>query len=328
VKRSQDIEAWRYFLAVERAGTISGACDIVYSDPSTVSRTIHALEESLGGISLFDRSSRPFKLTDNGRIALEYARSIVNAHDGLIENIEKDFDAMKGSLRVGLPPILQTMMRDFLINFVRTYPDISLSVLEYRGAPPIHFDSPSGHLDIISAYGPDPAHDNIVQIHFGDGILIPCAAPSYLQRRGVPKHPLDLIHHRGVIYGNKMRSGIHTLSNGKETYPVRFGQSVFFDSGYTAVAAATIGGAGVNLGIPSVHAAREIASGRLVPVLTEWAPPPVHMYIYTRPEIVKFRRVRTFMDEYRSWLRKMSEETHSMLKGKIPDELLEKEKNF
>lgn len=328
VKRTQDIESWRFFLAVHQAGTISGACEIVRSDASTVSRTIQALEKALGGISLFDRSTRPFKLTENGRIALEYARQIVSSHDELLGSVEHDFERMGGALRVGLPPILQTLMSDFLIHFVRTYPDISLSVLEYRSGTPIQFDSPNGRLDIIVAYGPDPAHENIVQIHYGDGVLIPCAAPSYLKRRGTPVHPMDLIHHRGVIFGNRMRSGIHHLSNGTETYSVKFGQTVFFDSGHTAVAAATIGGAGINLGVPSVHVAKEIADGDLVPVLLDWIAEPVHMYIYTRPEIVRFRRVRVFIDEYRCWIRELHEKSHALLKGHIPDAILKREKMY
>lgn len=320
--RDLDIDAWRMFLAVEKAGTVTGACDECGADASKVSRTIFALEKALGGVALFDRRTRPFKLTENGRIALEYARGIVQNHDDLVSSIEKDFEAMRGPIRVGLPPILQVMMRDFLIGFIRRYPEISLSVLEYRGAPPIRFDGPAGKFDVISAYGPDSSHDNIVQIHYGDSCVIPCASPDYLARRGMPSHPSELSRHRGIIFGSRMRNGVRTLTNGKETVPIRFGQEVFFDSGYTAIGA-VIGGAGIHPGIPTVHCAKDIAEGRLVPLFPGWRSPLLHMYIYTRPELVRFRRIRVFIAEYRAWLHETSEEALRLLRGRVPDELLE-----
>lgn len=321
MQRDLDIDAWRVFLAVARAGTISSACDECMADASRVSRTIFSLEKSLGGVPLFDRRTRPFKLTENGRIALEYARTIVQSHDDLVNSVEKDFEAMEGPVRVGLPPILQIMMRDFLIGFIRRYPGISLSVLEYRGAPPIRFDGPQGKFDIISAYGPDAAHENLVQIHYGDAGVIPCASPEYLARRGTPRHPSDLAQHSGIVFGSRMRNGIHVYSNGKESVPVRFRRETFFDSGYTAIAA-TVGGAGIHPGIPVVHCARDIAAGRLVPLLPGWYAPILHLYIYTRPELVKFRRVRVFIEEYRRWLLDSYEETRRLLKGRVDAELI------
>ncbi len=322
MKRDQDIEAWRVFLAVARAGTISAACDECDADASSISRTVSALEMALGGVALFDRSTRPFKLTENGKLAKTYAEDIVRSHDDLMNSIEKDFDVMAGPIRVGLPPMLQVLMRDFIVRFVRQYPEVMLSIFEYRAAPPIRFDGPDGKFDIIAAYGPDPAHDSIVQIHYGDGIPIPCASPDYLARNGVPKHPDDLIHHRGVVFESSMRSGVRLMVRGKETASVKFGRSLVFDSGQTALSA-TLGGGGISPGMLSVNCAEELASGRLVPVLSGWHAPAVHMYIYTRPELVKFRRIRVFIEEYRLWIREKQEKTHELLKGRVPDVFLE-----
>ena len=324
MERNQDIEAWRMFLAVAKAGSISGACDECMADASQISRTIFALEKSLGGIRLLDRRTRPFGLTENGKIALEYARAIVRNHDELMSSIEKDFEALRGPIRVGLPPILQIMMRDFLIDFIRRYPEISLSVIEYRGTPaPIRFDGPQGKFDIITGYGPDPTHDNIVQIHYGDTCLIPCASPEYLKLHGRPEHPSELYRHRGILYGGRTkRILIRSLSNGDESVTLQFGRESFFNSGYTAIGAA-IGGTGIHPGIPAIYCAKEIAAGRLVPVFPGWQAPRLRLYIFTKPELVKFRRVRVFIDEYRRYLSGVLEETARLLKGKIPDVMLE-----
>ena len=55
----------RLFLAVARQGSTLGAAKQPGLDQTTVSRRIQALEHALG-LTLFDRRSRGYRLTDRG----------------------------------------------------------------------------------------------------------------------------------------------------------------------------------------------------------------------------------------------------------------------
>lgn len=125
-----DTRQLRTLVAIEAHGTFAQAADIVGLTPSAVSQQIHALEQELD-VKLFDRSSRPPKLTPHGFQVLEMAKDILSREDttkailsgdqisgtlmlgsvrssalnllprALIE-MRTQFPALKSSLRVGL----------------------------------------------------------------------------------------------------------------------------------------------------------------------------------------------------------------------------------
>lgn len=81
MKRDLNLESWKVFAAVARTGSITETSAELEMDAPSISRIVSGLEKSLGGISLFDRSSLPLTLTDNGRFALEYATKMITLHD-------------------------------------------------------------------------------------------------------------------------------------------------------------------------------------------------------------------------------------------------------
>lgn len=84
MKRDLNLESWKVFAAVARTGSITETSAELEMDAPSISRIVSGLEKSLGGISLFDRSSLPLTLTDNGRFALEYATKMITLHDQLV----------------------------------------------------------------------------------------------------------------------------------------------------------------------------------------------------------------------------------------------------
>lgn len=86
MRRHCDLEAWRIFLNVVEAGSIAKASDESEMAPSNICRILNALEESLGGVILFERSS-PIILTSAGHIALTQARILVSQHDAMLDCI-------------------------------------------------------------------------------------------------------------------------------------------------------------------------------------------------------------------------------------------------
>ena len=150
MQRDRDLDSWAVFCRVAETGSISEACEILNMDASAVSRIIRGLEESLGKVPLFDRSMRPLKLTKNGEIALGYAREMLEGHRALRESLQRDPNAMAGTIHIGLPPLLlHNFLLPLIIDFHNRFPEIYLKINEHIGSTPLNFDTPKGRLDIM-----------------------------------------------------------------------------------------------------------------------------------------------------------------------------------
>lgn len=123
---------------------------------------------------------RPLKLTENGEIAYRYAQAMLENHRSLVESLDKDPMAMRGTIAIGLPPLLlQNYLLPFLVEFQSDYPEIYLKVIENSSTTSVSFDTEHGRLDVLCGYGAVPSHPNLVQIHYGNSVLLPCASPLY-----------------------------------------------------------------------------------------------------------------------------------------------------
>lgn len=83
---------------------------------------------------------------------------------------------------------------------------------------------------------------------------------------------------------------------------------MIFYSAQTAKAT-TVVGAGINPGIPTLHCARELKNGSLVPVMPGWTSDPLKLYLYMRPESLRLRRVRVFA----RWYCQVMQEIHNKM---------------
>lgn len=83
-----ELRVLRYFLAVAREETISGAAESLHVTQPTLSRQLMELEEQLGK-KLFIRGSRRVTLTDEGAFLRKRAQEIVD----LTDRTEADFKA-------------------------------------------------------------------------------------------------------------------------------------------------------------------------------------------------------------------------------------------
>lgn len=95
-----ELRVLRYFLAVAREETISGAAEAVHVTQPTLSRQMMDLEEELGK-TLFLRGKRRISLTEEGMFLRKRAQEIVD----LVEKTESEFSAAEkdigGELWIG-----------------------------------------------------------------------------------------------------------------------------------------------------------------------------------------------------------------------------------
>lgn len=82
-----EIRVLRYFLAIAREESISGAATFLHITQPTLSRQIMELEEELG-VKLLVRGNRKITLTNEGRLLHKRAEEIIS----LVDKVELEFD--------------------------------------------------------------------------------------------------------------------------------------------------------------------------------------------------------------------------------------------
>ena len=88
-----EIRVLRYFLAVAREESISGAAEHLHVTQPTLSRQLMDLEEELGK-KLFHRGNRKITLTEEGMLLRKRAEEIVD----LVEKTESELSATEGAI--------------------------------------------------------------------------------------------------------------------------------------------------------------------------------------------------------------------------------------
>jgi len=99
----------RYFRAIAREGSLTGAAKALHISQSSLSIQLRRLEESIGQ-PLFSRESKNLELTEAGRIALEYADTIFLTGDELVDVLTHQGGDRRKLLRVGA---VSTLSRNF-----------------------------------------------------------------------------------------------------------------------------------------------------------------------------------------------------------------------
>ena len=122
------------FLTVAKSESISKAAEQLYISQPSLTKRMQQLEAQLG-VALFDHKSRPLKLSPAGELYYEYlTRSAVQEH-ALLLDLREAAEGRRGKLSVGAPANLaQSLFPAILPSFCRTFPNVSLSVVEATGA--------------------------------------------------------------------------------------------------------------------------------------------------------------------------------------------------
>lgn len=119
----------RYFLAVARGGSVRSAANRLKVNHSTVLRRIAQLEECLGA-QVFEKLPAGYRLTLAGREIIEFATQMEASSHQLETRVLGRDQAVRGLLRVTLPPFLAThLLMPDLAEFSRLHPDIEMNVI-------------------------------------------------------------------------------------------------------------------------------------------------------------------------------------------------------
>ncbi|WP_417587247.1 LysR family transcriptional regulator [Pararhodobacter oceanensis] len=190
------IESWdeiRTAAQVGRAGTVSGAAQLLGVHHATVIRHIDALEERLG-VKLFQRHARGYTPTEAGEALAQVGRVTEDQFAQLGARLAGGGDSISGELVIStLPGVVPYLRQAFSILATR-YPDLSLRVQTERRLARLEY----GEAHVAIRAGTRPVEpDNVVQEVLSGAVSL-CASPAYLEQYGTPQTDADLAGHRFV----------------------------------------------------------------------------------------------------------------------------------
>ncbi|WP_313134511.1 LysR family transcriptional regulator [Anaerocolumna sp.] len=124
----QNLSQYKIFNTVAAVGNISHAAKELYISQPAISKAIRRLESDLG-VTLFTRTSRGVKLTEEGALFYEYTKSAFDTLSQGEENIKRITQLGIGHLRIGVSTTLcKYILLPFLKEFVLSYPHIKITI--------------------------------------------------------------------------------------------------------------------------------------------------------------------------------------------------------
>jgi DNA-binding transcriptional LysR family regulator len=184
----------RVFLAVARAEGLSGAGRRLRLDPATAGRRIARLERSLGTV-LFAKSPQGYQLTEAGQRLLPRAEAAEAALAGGGE-AAGEAGRLSGQIRIGAPDgCANYLLPQVCAEIARAHPDLDIQIL----ALPRVVNLSRREADLAIAVSA-PKATRLRAEKLADYRLSLAAAPSFLQRAGVPRRREDLRGARMIGY--------------------------------------------------------------------------------------------------------------------------------
>ena len=182
------LQAMKIFERVVEESGFAAAARAMDMSPPVVTRMVAELEQHLG-TRLLQRTTRKLALTDAGESYLQRVRAILHEIDDA-EAAASTRD-LRGTIRIVAAPVLATnFLAPMMAAWHAHYPKLMLDV-----SMDAYAASRVDEFDVTIMVAGEDFDANIVARPLVQGEAIVVASPDYLERRGIPREPQDLIHH-------------------------------------------------------------------------------------------------------------------------------------
>lgn len=280
--RRSDLADLTYFLAIARHRSFRLAGIETGVSASALSHALKGLEARLG-VRLLHRTNRSVTLTEAGTTLRDAVTDPLARIDQAIDDLNRYRDAPTGRIRLNvLADAASLLLAPVLPVFAERYPGIQVDI----AARDRMVDVIDGGFDAGIRHGGTVPEDMVAQRLSADLRWMVVAAPAYVERHGAPTHPDALPHHHclGVRLGDD-RIYRWEFEGPEGEFALSVPSRIIVDDGRAMLALAL---AGVGLMYAMEHnVAPHLASGALVPVLSEWATtgPGYHIYYSSRRQV-------------------------------------------
>lgn len=295
-----DLETLSVFLEVMRRGSFAAVARERGVAPSSISRSISALEDELG-LRLFQRTTRRLSPTEAGLVYLERIEPLVEGLEQAHHQAADVGEQPRGTLRITAPTsFAQRALVPLLPELLQRHPQLGVE-LQLTDAI---VDLVAERIDVAVRLG-RPADSELVARRLTSFDFVVCGAPRYLECHGRPRRPQDLERHECVVLDLGVPRSRWRLRKRERTVEVNV-RSRCVLSNSLAVQHCVVAGQGLAL-LPRWLVADELAQGTLVELLpsyeataTDFQPGVWLLYPSRRYLPLKVRAFATFMEsQYR-----------------------------
>jgi DNA-binding transcriptional LysR family regulator len=234
---------------------------------AAVARQVSQLEEHFG-VRLFHRTTRKLSLTDDGEMLLGLARPVLDGVDGLEAALGRQSASPIGLVRVGVTVTGSRFLAQRLPTLLADHPGLKVELVvgDRFG------DMIEDRLDLAMRVG-EVTDASLVVRRSGTASFVVVAAPSYIERKGKPSTPADLVGHTCIVHDVGPGSNVWSFvtSGGSQQFHVSGG---FLANDVGAVHVAARSGYGIAL-LPLFEVLDDLRSGVLVAMLSEFPLPAI-----------------------------------------------------
>jgi DNA-binding transcriptional LysR family regulator len=270
-----DLADFAYFLAIARNRSFRRASLELGISSSALSHALKGLEARLG-VRLLNRTNRSVTLTAAGEAFRDAIADHLDAIDRAVDVLNRYRDAPAGRIRINAPEDgAALVLTPVLPLFMERYPDIEIDLSVTNRM----IDVVEQGFDAGIRYGGTVPEDMIAQRLSPEVQWGVVGAPSYFEKHGHPVMPQDLARHRclQIKLGNDRIYRWEFDKDGVEVTVAAPGM-VTVDSTAVALSLARLGAALTYIAMPVVET--DIAAGRLIQTLPDWASAGEGLHIY------------------------------------------------
>ncbi|MDN4504017.1 LysR family transcriptional regulator [Alteromonadaceae bacterium BrNp21-10] len=262
------------FVTAIDKGSFTAAAETLGLTGSAIGKSIAKLEHRIG-VQLLHRTTRRIDLTTEGEVYLASCRRIIEELDNTEAMLKAGHKKPVGRVRVDLPTtfgrkhILPTLLKlgadNPSLDFAVTFSDQAVDMV-------------AEGIDVTVRIGLLDNYPDLIARKLGEQRLFICAAPSYLERNGIPQHLSDLANHDCMIGWRKARRQgwlIKTETGEMELTDINIRHEL---TDGDALLQACVQGCGLAQ-LPNWLAEPAIKAGILIPVLMEYSggTMPIHV---------------------------------------------------
>lgn len=279
------------FVAAVVEGSLVAAGRRFGLSSSMAGKHVKALEGELG-IELLKRTTRRLELTDAGRIYFERCKTILASIDDANREASEAAASAVGRLRVSAPLTFGAMyMGEVVSTYLAAQPRTSVDLVlgedvDQAGVRPA---------DVAVQIGESTSHEHVREVIATYEVIF-CASSALLSRYGTPKSLIEISRMPKVRV--KQPGTIGRIPLAEAEWESEWNGTPGFrmtTNNEQMLLAATLAGAGVACG-PLYLFGRDIARGRLVPLLCAERRPVVRIYASYTKAALETQLVKGFVN--------------------------------
>lgn len=277
------------FVEVAARGSLSAAARAEGIAPAMIGRRLDALETRLG-VKLLQRTTRKIALTDEGSAFLEHCQRILADLDNAESSVSERSATASGHLAISAPAGFgRQHVAPLMPSFLSEHREVTLTLnLNDRVV-----DLIGEGIDVAIRIA-DLTDSSLIGVKLADNKRVVVAAPSYINRYGIPVSLDDLGKHNCLAMSSEgSQRGWTFRQNGRNVTLKVTGNMVCNDGAVLHDWALS----GKGLAWRSMwEVGNEIESGRLVTVLDDFSAPGNDIYAVFAQRRHLPLRIRTFVD--------------------------------